>query len=271
MSAGRSSTGENERVQAIAALPPPGPTHLEAVNPSKHTPDAPRLSTGTKPSSHSASVCVRAHVLNTHFALTGCAYPAPSACLFPSLCVCVRTRRLCVVLVWFLAAVCSPALHWASSNPAETATLLPRGRAAGPWPSARPSSPQKHLLCLFLFSLLTLPLTLLLSSLFSCALYPFFCCILQGQLYLPRCLSPGLWLLNNRLRSSPLSVDYFADLQGRSDDDPGLYWEFYGSAVCGEYWSALCVCPLVLTKSLFLNIISVCTSHWPLLGKAALW
>lgn len=141
MSAGRSSTGENERVQAIAALPPPGPTHLEAVNPSKHTPDAPHLSTGTKPSSHSASVCVRAHVLNTHFALAGCAYPAPSACLFPSLCVCVRTRRLCVVLVWFLAAVCRPALHWASSNPAETATLLPRGRAAGPWPSALPSSP----------------------------------------------------------------------------------------------------------------------------------
>ncbi|KAM9342767.1 BCL-6 corepressor [Pholidichthys leucotaenia] len=27
-------------------------------------------------------------------------------------------------------------------------------------------------------------------------------------------------------------IDYFADLQGRSDDDPGLYWEFYGSAVC---------------------------------------
>ncbi|XP_053733230.1 BCL-6 corepressor isoform X2 [Synchiropus splendidus] len=26
--------------------------------------------------------------------------------------------------------------------------------------------------------------------------------------------------------------DYFADLQGRSDDDPGIYWEFYGSAVC---------------------------------------
>ncbi|MEQ2177090.1 hypothetical protein GOODEAATRI_000199, partial [Goodea atripinnis] len=23
-------------------------------------------------------------------------------------------------------------------------------------------------------------------------------------------------------------TDYFADLQGRSDDDPGLYWEFYG-------------------------------------------
>lgn len=99
MSAGRSSTGENERVQAIAALPPPGPTHLEAVNPSKHTPDAPRLSTGTKPSSHSASVCVRAHVLNTHFALAGCAYPAPSACLFPSLCVCVCALGDCV---WFL-------------------------------------------------------------------------------------------------------------------------------------------------------------------------
>uniref|UniRef100_A0A3Q0SWE7 BCL6 corepressor n=1 Tax=Amphilophus citrinellus TaxID=61819 RepID=A0A3Q0SWE7_AMPCI len=29
-------------------------------------------------------------------------------------------------------------------------------------------------------------------------------------------------------------TDYFADLQGRSDDDPGLYWEFYGSAVCGD-------------------------------------
>uniref|UniRef100_A0A3B5MY20 BCL-6 corepressor PCGF1 binding domain-containing protein n=1 Tax=Xiphophorus couchianus TaxID=32473 RepID=A0A3B5MY20_9TELE len=27
-------------------------------------------------------------------------------------------------------------------------------------------------------------------------------------------------------------TDYFADLQGCSDDDPGLYWEFYGSAVC---------------------------------------
>ncbi|XP_027024498.2 BCL-6 corepressor isoform X2 [Tachysurus fulvidraco] len=26
--------------------------------------------------------------------------------------------------------------------------------------------------------------------------------------------------------------DYFADLQGREDDDPGVYWEFYGSAVC---------------------------------------
>ncbi|XP_074550563.1 BCL-6 corepressor isoform X2 [Halichoeres trimaculatus] len=27
-------------------------------------------------------------------------------------------------------------------------------------------------------------------------------------------------------------TDYFADLQGRSDDDSGIYWEFYGSAVC---------------------------------------
>uniref|UniRef100_UPI0037E7D7FD BCL-6 corepressor-like isoform X2 n=1 Tax=Semicossyphus pulcher TaxID=241346 RepID=UPI0037E7D7FD len=27
-------------------------------------------------------------------------------------------------------------------------------------------------------------------------------------------------------------TDYFADLQGRTDDDPGIYWEFYGSAVC---------------------------------------
>ncbi|XP_061143579.1 BCL-6 corepressor isoform X1 [Syngnathus typhle] len=27
-------------------------------------------------------------------------------------------------------------------------------------------------------------------------------------------------------------TDYFADLQGRADDDPGVYWEFYGSSVC---------------------------------------
>ncbi|XP_067848975.1 BCL-6 corepressor isoform X1 [Heptranchias perlo] len=26
--------------------------------------------------------------------------------------------------------------------------------------------------------------------------------------------------------------EYFADLQGRSNDDPGLYWDFYGSSVC---------------------------------------
>nr|XP_029543294.1 BCL-6 corepressor-like [Oncorhynchus nerka] len=31
---------------------------------------------------------------------------------------------------------------------------------------------------------------------------------------------------------SLLPVDYFADLQGRSNDDPEIYWEFYGSAVC---------------------------------------
>ncbi|XP_043556776.1 BCL-6 corepressor isoform X3 [Chiloscyllium plagiosum] len=27
-------------------------------------------------------------------------------------------------------------------------------------------------------------------------------------------------------------AEYFADLQGRSNDDPGLYWDFYGSSVC---------------------------------------
>ncbi|XP_041066938.1 BCL-6 corepressor isoform X7 [Carcharodon carcharias] len=27
-------------------------------------------------------------------------------------------------------------------------------------------------------------------------------------------------------------AEYFADLQGRSSDDPGLYWDFYGSSVC---------------------------------------
>ncbi|XP_068165089.1 BCL-6 corepressor-like isoform X2 [Antennarius striatus] len=26
--------------------------------------------------------------------------------------------------------------------------------------------------------------------------------------------------------------DYLSDLQGRSEDDPGIYWEFYGSSVC---------------------------------------
>lgn len=97
------------------------------------------------------------------------------------------------------------------------------------------SSPKTFALFVSLFSLDTAPPPPPPPLLFYCALYPFFCCSLKGQLYLPRCLSPGLWLLNNRLRSSPLSIDYFADLQGRSDDDPGLYWEFYGSAVCGEY------------------------------------
>ncbi|TSK67289.1 BCL-6 corepressor [Bagarius yarrelli] len=29
-----------------------------------------------------------------------------------------------------------------------------------------------------------------------------------------------------------MTHNYFADLQGREDDDPGVYWEFYGSAVC---------------------------------------
>uniref|UniRef100_A0A3B4HA70 BCL6 corepressor n=1 Tax=Pundamilia nyererei TaxID=303518 RepID=A0A3B4HA70_9CICH len=27
--------------------------------------------------------------------------------------------------------------------------------------------------------------------------------------------------------------DYLSDLQGRSEGDPGIYWEFYGSSVCG--------------------------------------
>lgn len=30
------------------------------------------------------------------------------------------------------------------------------------------------------------------------------------------------------------SPEYLTDLQGRSVDDPGLYWDFYGSSVCGE-------------------------------------
>uniref|UniRef100_A0A8C7I668 BCL6 corepressor n=1 Tax=Oncorhynchus kisutch TaxID=8019 RepID=A0A8C7I668_ONCKI len=39
-------------------------------------------------------------------------------------------------------------------------------------------------------------------------------------------------------------TDYFADLQGRSNDDPEIYWEFYGSAVCGEF-SAGNVCDVL--------------------------
>lgn len=163
--------------------------------------------------------------------------PLP-VCFHRSVCVCALGD-----CVWFLFDSWQQSAGLLCTEPALTQRRQPLSSpvveplAPDHQPSVLPSSPQKHLLCLFLFSLLTLPLTLplLLSSFFSCALYPFFCCILQGQLYLPRCLSPGLWLLNNRLRSSPLSVDYFADLQGRSDDDPGLYWEFYGSAVCGEY------------------------------------
>lgn len=30
------------------------------------------------------------------------------------------------------------------------------------------------------------------------------------------------------------SPEYLTDLQGRSVDDPGLYWDFYGSSVCGK-------------------------------------
>lgn len=30
------------------------------------------------------------------------------------------------------------------------------------------------------------------------------------------------------------SPEYLTDLQGRSVDDPGLCWDFYGSSVCGE-------------------------------------
>ncbi|KAJ8332003.1 hypothetical protein SKAU_G00430100, partial [Synaphobranchus kaupii] len=40
-----------------------------------------------------------------------------------------------------------------------------------------------------------------------------------------------LKMTHSDLMESFLS-DYFADLQGRSDDDPGLCWDFYGSSVC---------------------------------------
>lgn len=30
------------------------------------------------------------------------------------------------------------------------------------------------------------------------------------------------------------SLEYLADLQGRGFNDPGLYWDFYGSSVCGK-------------------------------------
>ncbi|KAI1899831.1 hypothetical protein AGOR_G00065810 [Albula goreensis] len=40
-----------------------------------------------------------------------------------------------------------------------------------------------------------------------------------------------LKMTHSDLMESFLS-DYFADLQGRADDDPGLCWDFYGSSVC---------------------------------------
>lgn len=42
----------------------------------------------------------------------------------------------------------------------------------------------------------------------------------------------GLLKMTHSENMESFLTDYFADLQGRSDDDPGLYWEFYGSAVC---------------------------------------
>lgn len=39
-----------------------------------------------------------------------------------------------------------------------------------------------------------------------------------------------LWSSTN---SPFLFADYLSDLQGRSEGDPGIYWEFYGSSVCG--------------------------------------
>lgn len=38
-----------------------------------------------------------------------------------------------------------------------------------------------------------------------------------------------------------LSVEYLADLQGRGGDDPGVYWDFYGSSVCGKQTSPFCI------------------------------
>lgn len=64
---------------------------------------------------------------------------------------------------------------------------------------------------------------------------------IQLSVYLPRFLYwsiPSCFLFTSLMVSSLslfLTLDYFADLQGRVDDDPGVYWEFYGSAVCGEY------------------------------------
>ncbi|XP_056900121.1 BCL-6 corepressor isoform X3 [Takifugu flavidus] len=42
----------------------------------------------------------------------------------------------------------------------------------------------------------------------------------------------GLLKMTHSENMENFLTDYFADLQGRSDDDPGLYWEFYGSSVC---------------------------------------
>lgn len=31
-----------------------------------------------------------------------------------------------------------------------------------------------------------------------------------------------------------ISLEYLTDLQGHDVDDPGLFWDFYGSSVCGK-------------------------------------
>lgn len=54
-------------------------------------------------------------------------------------------------------------------------------------------------------------------------------CMTHGLLNLPAfCSHQYVFVV---VFSSP---EYLTDLQGRSVDDPGLYWDFYGSSVCGE-------------------------------------
>lgn len=54
-------------------------------------------------------------------------------------------------------------------------------------------------------------------------------CMTHGLLNLPAfCSHQYVFVV---VFSSP---EYLTDLQGRNGDDPGLYWDFYGSSVCGK-------------------------------------
>lgn len=37
-------------------------------------------------------------------------------------------------------------------------------------------------------------------------------------------------------------LEYLIDLQGRDVDDPGMYWEFFGSSVCGKQTFSFLLC-----------------------------
>lgn len=43
-------------------------------------------------------------------------------------------------------------------------------------------------------------------------------------------------------------LEYLIDLQGRDVDDPGMYWEFFGSSVCGKETFPFLICVRVSSE-----------------------